>query len=405
MIPDAIGRYQVFAQLGAGGFATVYRAYDPRLDRDVAIKVLHPALARDPDMRDRFLDEARALASIRHPHLVRLFDAGEADGMVYLAMEFIAGRSLDAVIQHNSLSVDDVCRVVSQVASALDALHDSGLVHRDVKPANIMLADDGRAVLVDLGVARSLKSTGITSPSVIMGTPGFLAPEQLGETEAAGPRTDVYQLAATAYTLLSGRPPFLGSAAEVLYAIAHRAAPDLQELCPDLPPGMAAAIVEALAKNPQRRPARAGAFAAALTAAALPQTVIMSPRPATSARPKAPPASVATVQATVAGPASAGARGQTAAAAMTSPVLPRRRTVFRWPLAIAACGVALVVIGSSAVAVSYRQEDGNDAPRTTTDEAVQPPAWLSPARGVSRETQGAVAPPTTGPATRPASLR
>ena len=405
MIPDAIGRYQVFAQLGAGGFATVYRAYDPRLDRDVAIKVLHPTLARDPDMRDRFLQEARALASIRHPHLVRLFDAGEADGIVYLAMEFIAGRSLDAVILHHPLSVDDVCRIVSQVASALDALHDSGLVHRDVKPANIMLADDGRAILVDLGVARSLNTDGITSPSVVMGTPGFLAPEQLGDAVAAGPRTDVYQLAATAYTLLTGRPPFQGSPVEVLYAIAHRAAPDLQALCPDLPPGMAAAIVEALAKDPQRRPAHAGAFAGALTAAALPQTVIMSPRPASYARPHAPAATVATARTTVPGPAPAGEPGRTAAATTMSPPRPRRRTIVRWPLAIAACGVALVLIGSSAVAVSYRQDHGDDSPPTTIDEAVQRPVWPSPPGGVTRGTQRAAATPATGSATQPASLR
>jgi serine/threonine-protein kinase len=386
MIPDAIGRYQVFAQLGEGGFATVYRAYDPRLDRDVAIKVLHPSLARDPEMRNRFLQEARVLASIRHPHLVRLFDAGEADGVVYLAMEYIPGRSLDAVILHHPLSVDDVCRIISQTAAALDALHDAGLVHRDIKPANIMLTDDGRAVLVDLGVARSLSTTGITLPSVVMGTPGFLAPEQLGESEAAGPRTDVYQLAATAYTLLTGKPPFLGSPAEVLYAIAHRAAPDPQELCPDLPPGMAATIVEALAKNPQRRPARAGVFAETLTNATLPQTLILPPRPASDSRTKATHLPVSAWRRTVAGatPVSQPRQAAAAIALESMSARPRRRAFIRWPIAIAATGVALVLLGSSAVTLGFHQNDGDDAPQITTEGTGQPAAWPSPAHGSPR---------------------
>ncbi|MGE0545239.1 MAG: serine/threonine-protein kinase, partial [Dehalococcoidia bacterium] len=347
MIPDTIGRYQVFAQLGEGGFATVYRAYDPRLDRDVAIKVLHPSLARDPQMRDRFIQEARALASVRHPHLVRLFDAGDADGMVYLAMEFIPGRSLDAIILNHPFPVDDVCRIIGQIASALDALHDAGLVHRDIKPANIMLTDDGRAVLVDLGVARSLTSNSVTSPSIVMGTPGFLAPEQLGETVPVGPRADVYQLAATAYTLLAGRPPFLGSAAEVLYAVAHRAAPDLQALCPDLPDGMAAAIVEALAKNPQRRPARAGAFADALTSAALPQTLMLAHRPASDAKLKTA-APLASMRRDRDASATVMNHPAPAIAPAAIPARSRRRAIVRWPLAIAAAGVALVLLGGSA---------------------------------------------------------
>lgn len=263
-----IGRYEVRAALGTGGFAAVYRAYDPALDREVALKVLHAHLAGEPTVRERFLREGRALARVRHPNIVHVYDAGEAGALAYLAMELVEGRSLDAILRERGrLSLPEVLAITDQIAGALAAVHARQLVHRDVKPTNILIEHGtGRAVLLDLGVARDLASTAATT-AMIVGTPSFMAPEQVTGGPVT-PRTDVYQLGATVYTLLAGRPPFQGETFQVMGAIIHAAPPDLGELRPDLPPGVLAAVAEAMAKEPLRRPPDTRAFAAALRAGA-----------------------------------------------------------------------------------------------------------------------------------------
>jgi serine/threonine-protein kinase len=222
-----IGRYEVIAELGRGGFATVYRARDPMLDREVAVKVLHPNLARDPDLRERFVREGRALARVHHPNVVMVFDAGESADDVYLAMELISGDSLAALTKGQPMPLARVLTVVRQIAPALDAIHAVGLVHRDIKPANIMAEqpDWRRVVLLDLVIARAMDSATLTTSGMLVGTPSFLAPEQVDGTRLIGPPTDVYQLGATVYALLSGRPPFDGTTAEVLYAVVNKEPP------------------------------------------------------------------------------------------------------------------------------------------------------------------------------------
>ena len=168
----AIGRYQLLEQLGEGGFGTVYRAYDPALDREVALKVLQPALARHTAMRERFLREGRALARIRHQNVVQVFDTGEAANTAYLAMELIQGTSLAVEMTRRSpLPLAEVVAIVDQVAAALTAVHARRLLHRDVKPANIIVeAETGRAVLLDLGVARVLDAVSLTWTGYLVGT-------------------------------------------------------------------------------------------------------------------------------------------------------------------------------------------------------------------------------------------
>ena len=197
MISGEIGRYQILGEIGAGGFATVYRAHDPTLDRVVALKVLHAHLARDPSIRDRFIREGRSLARLHHPNLVQVYDAGESEGQVYLAMQFIPGQSLAEVSRGRVLSLAELAPVVVQVASALDEIHAAGLVHRDVKPANILVTEAGRAVLLDLGIARDVNNVTATASSLIVGTPGYLATEQVDRNLSIGPHNDVYQLVAT----------------------------------------------------------------------------------------------------------------------------------------------------------------------------------------------------------------
>lgn len=268
-----IGRYEVWEELGAGGFATVYRAYDPVLDRALALKVLHPHLGRDTAIRERFIREGRALARVRHPNIVQVYDAGEADGVAYLAMELIEGRSLAVLGEKGGpLRLEDAVAVAEQVGAALAAVHARNLIHRDIKPANIIVEGGvlpgGRAVLLDLGVARALDATAATTTGLLIGTPGFMAPEQVEPDAPVTPLVDVYQLAATLYTLLAGRPPFQGETTRVLYAIVHHPPPDLLALRPDLPPDVVAVITAALAKDPALRPRDPVSFAAQLRQAA-----------------------------------------------------------------------------------------------------------------------------------------
>lgn len=267
-LPAVVGRYQVRDLLGSGGFASVYRAYDPTLDREVALKVLHAHLARDAGTRERFIREGRSLARVDHPNVVTVWEAGEAEGTAYLAMKLINGRPLeDIVAERGPLSLPDLVTVVDQVAAALAAVHERNLIHRDIKPANIMIEQGTtRAMLLDLGVARDLTNVTMTA-GWIVGTPGFMAPEQVQAGGQVTPLTDVYQLGATAYALLAGRPPFDGDTIQVLDAIVRYAPPDLRSMRPDLPSPVVGAINEAMAKDPAQRPRGTRAFAVRLRGA------------------------------------------------------------------------------------------------------------------------------------------
>jgi hypothetical protein len=267
---QSVGRYELREEIGAGGFATVYRAYDPTLDRAIALKLLHLHLARDAATRERFVREGRALARVRHPNIVQVYDAGEAAGTAYLAMELIEGRPLSEIVaKRGALPLMAVAEIAEQVAGALAAVHARNLVHRDVKPVNIMIeTESGRAVLLDLGIARVLDAATMTLSGWFVGTPGFMAPEQLQSGREITPRTDVYQLGATVYTLLAGRPPFEGTTLQVVNAIVSKPPPYLGDLRPDLPPAVIGVIAEAMAKDPARRPAGTREFAAQLRDAA-----------------------------------------------------------------------------------------------------------------------------------------
>lgn len=268
----AFGRYQVRDTLGSGGFATVYRAWDPQLQREVALKALYPQFAADGEIRRRFLTEARTLASVTHPNVVAVYDIGEERGEApsqtlnarpFFTMELIRGRTLaQAISATGGFTLHQALPILRQLAAALDALHGAGIVHRDVKDANVMLAYDSRAMLMDFGIALATGHTRLTVAGGL-GTPESAAPEQI-KGQAIGPAADIYALGVLTYQMLSGHLPFTGELAHVLYAQANEPPPPLRERCPGLPEQVYQAIDAALAKDPTARPQSAGAFVALL---------------------------------------------------------------------------------------------------------------------------------------------
>jgi serine/threonine protein kinase len=263
------GRYKLIAPLGEGGMASVYRARDLRLNRDVAVKVLRDELTRDADFLSRFQREAETVASLSHPNIVPVYDVGEEDGSHFIVMEYVRGRTLkDAIEAGGPLPPARAAQIVCSVLDALTYAHSHGLIHRDVKPQNILLAADGTARLADFGIAH-IAGSSTTRTAAILGSAHYLSPEQ-SRGEEATVRSDIYATGVVLYESLAGRPPFDGANA---LAIAHL---HLRETPPPLPPETpaptGAAVKRALEKDPAARFPDAAAFAAALRAPAEPST-------------------------------------------------------------------------------------------------------------------------------------
>jgi serine/threonine-protein kinase len=256
-----VGEYELEEQLGQGAVGVVYRGRGPD-GGVVAIKVLSPGLGTDDGFRARFAREARAAQEVRHRHLVAVVEHGDADGRPYLVLEYVPGGSLAERLQRSRLPVDETVRLVADVGAGLDALHRHGIVHRDVKPSNIMLRADGSAALTDFGLAKGAAYTVLTRPGQVVGTLDYLAPE-LVRGEAATPASDLYALGCVAFECLAGSPPF-GDRSLFGVGSAHLAdePPD-----PPAPPDVAWALRRALAKDPAGRPPTATAYAHLLRAA------------------------------------------------------------------------------------------------------------------------------------------
>jgi serine/threonine protein kinase len=247
-------RYQVEKELGRGAMGVVYRALDQQLGRTVAIKVLEKQAGADPRIREYFLREARAVAQLNHPNIVTLFDAGLQGSAPYLVMELVEGDDLRTRLQQSPPAVLDSLRLIAGVASALDYAHGRKIVHRDVKPENILVNGDGTAKLMDFGVAHVMRGEGSDRHATVIGTPVYMAPEQI-KGEGIGGWTDTYALGAVLYECLTGQPPFEPKAA--LFHHANTPAPDPRQLRPDLPAELAELVLACLAKDPKARPERA----------------------------------------------------------------------------------------------------------------------------------------------------
>jgi serine/threonine protein kinase len=268
LIGTELGGYRIEESLGRGGTSVVYRAQHVRLGRRAALKLLAPGFG-EADFSERFLRESRLAASLDHPNIVPVYDAGEQDGLLYIAMACVEGSDLKSLLaDEHRLPVRRTLRIVGQIASALDAAHARGLVHRDVKPANILVGDGDRAYLSDFGIVKEVARNGTTRTGSFVGTIDYCAPEQI-EGREVDARTDVYALACVFYECLAGEPPFnRDSEVAVLNAHLHAAPPKLLPAVPDLPAGLDQVVAKALSKSPLDRYASCGEFLAAARAAA-----------------------------------------------------------------------------------------------------------------------------------------
>ncbi len=249
------GRYRVEARIAVGGMATVYRAVDTRLDRVLALKVMHPALAADGAFVERFIREAKSVARLAHPNVVQVFDQGADGSYVYLAMEYIAGCTLrDVLRERGALQPRAALDILEPVLAALGAAHRAGFVHRDMKPENVLIGDDGRVKVADFGLVRSVDTVTSTTGAVL-GTVAYLAPEQIEQPGAADPRVDVYACGVVLYEMLTGEKPHDGdSPAIVLYKHLHEDVPPPSALVPGMTLELDELVASATARTPDVRP-------------------------------------------------------------------------------------------------------------------------------------------------------
>jgi serine/threonine-protein kinase len=436
-VGSEVAGYRLEEQIGRGGMALVYRARDVQLGRNVALKLLSPVLGRDEAFRQRFIRESRAAAAVDHPHIIPIFAAGDSDGVLFIAMRYVQGGDVRRLVDElGSLPADRAVSIITQVASALDAAHLNGLVHRDIKPANMLLDSTDSAgqqdhvYLADFGLSkRSLSATGLTSIGQFLGTPAYVAPEQI-EGRTVDGRADLYALACASFEMLSGRPPFQrDDDLAIMWAQVSAPPPSLSEQRPDLPAAVDTVLQRALAKDPADRFAGCLAFAAALRAAlglhgqasgppaagtertptvlsgpsagrpaappvrdysptqtsgprdvpAHPPTQVSGPRPGLTSRPVDPP--TADWQPAAPGPPPGGSRGPAGPPASgapggpSGPSRPARRQRRRWPVAVAGVAVVGAAVGAFA---ALHGGGGNDKATGAADttKATTPAAGL-----------------------------
>lgn len=288
LIGQTLNRYKILSLLGEGGMGAVFKARDVTLQRDIALKVMHPHLSRQSNFRQRFLQEARAAAQLDHPGIVQVHDFGQEKSLLYIVMEFIPGANLRQMLreikgQGKWILLEETIQIIRLVSLALDYAHRQGVLHRDIKPDNIMMKPEAgdelpyRPVLTDLGLARLLHGQRITQEGTSMGTPAYMSPEQaLGQPTDA--RSDVYSLGILFYELATGQLPFpIKSLADAIHYHTEERPPPPHSVRPDLPANLSVAILKALEKNPEDRFPDAAALAETLEAVTLDVTEVAPP--------------------------------------------------------------------------------------------------------------------------------
>jgi len=285
LIGQQFGPYKITEKLGEGGMAVVYKGYQQSLNRYVAIKVLRQELAQDEEFVARFRREALAVADLDHPNILHVYDAGFVQGMYYIVMAYVDGGSLRDLVGHGPLEPEYALSIAAQVADALHHAHQRGIVHRDIKPNNILLSRDGRPLLADFGIAKALhESSGLTRTGMSIGTPEYMAPEQIQGQKVDG-RTDIYALGIVVYEMLVGWAPF-SSATPVaaLYKQVNEPPPPLRQANINMPAWLEAVVAKALAKSPLERYQQASDFAEALRQHRAPERTPVPIRTATPAK-------------------------------------------------------------------------------------------------------------------------
>lgn len=368
------GRYELQSRIAIGGMGEVWQATDLVIGRQVAIKILKDEYLGDPGFLERFRAEARHAALVNHEGIANVFDYGEEEGSAYLVMELVPGEALSTILEREHvLSTDKVLDIVAQTAAALQAAHAAGLVHRDIKPGNLLITPDGRVKITDFGIARIADQVPLTATGQVMGTVQYLSPEQ-ASGHPASPTTDIYSLGIVAYEALAGRRPFTGES-QVAIAMAQ-----INETPPDLPVTVSEPVrnlvYACIAKNPADRPQSAAHLARAATAlrrgdvqgAAAAVPAVLGAAGATAATMLMPAAAGATAATTVLPSAAAGgvgAAGMSDAEVLEEEPGQKKRSPWTWPLIVLIAILAIVLIGTL-IALALNQGNNNDDPTTTT---------------------------------------
>ena len=379
------GRYEIGAVLGRGGMAEVRAGWDLRLGRAVAVKTLLPGLSEQPIIRQRFDGEARAAARLAHPNAVAVFDVGEEEGVPFLVMEQVVGPTLEEEMRRGPLDAIRLRRLGEELLGALGAAHSAGLVHRDVKPANVLLAPDGSAKMADFGIAKAVIDEDATAPHVnhttagqVMGTMAYMAPERLAGAPATV-QSDIYSVGVVLYEGLTGSRPFAApTPIAMVHAIDQASPAPLQDCCPGLDPALVATVERAMARNPDDRFASAAAMSAALVAGAGAYADVTG----------APTVSAAATAVAPVVPVSAVSPGETAPPRWADRLARRRMLAFA---AVAGLAVALIAVAFAA---------GGGEPKTVQDTpavTAPPPTVLPPPTSQNRTSTSA--PATSTPAT------
>lgn len=410
MINQQVGRYTITRKIGRGGMATVYQAYDNRFQRDVAIKMLHPT-DMDDDTTEKFEQEARIIASLEHHAIVPVYDFGEHEGQPYLVMRLMDGGSLKERLAYGSLPLDEVAEILRRICSALDKAHANHIVHRDIKPGNILFDEEGIAFLADFGIARL---TDRTQTTTVVGSPRYMAPEQ-AQGLPLNAQTDVYQMGVVLFHMLTGRPPFNGETTEsILYQHVHADVPLLIDLDSTIPPRCDSVIGYALAKNPAERFTSAGELSRAFDRA-IGQVPIATPpaRPTPQPQPAFAGSNEATAtytmtqasaaQPSVVTPHVRPPHPTTAAQPKRPPYQQPRRRPWGWILGLGitafvllACGITILSIfwpleeeGDPVAGVAVPTQTGGEAPAvivTPSDSEEEEPNLVATATLPSEET-------------------
>ncbi|MCB0036996.1 MAG: protein kinase, partial [Anaerolineales bacterium] len=395
MINQQVGRYTITRKIGRGGMATVYQAYDNRFQRDVAIKMLHPA-DMDDDTTQKFEQEARIIASLEHHAIVPVYDFGEHEGQPYLVMRLMDGGSLKERLAYGALPLDEAAEILRRICSALDKAHANHIVHRDIKPGNILFDEEGIAFLADFGIARL---TDRTQTTTVVGSPRYMAPEQ-AQGLPLNAQTDVYQMGVVLFHMLTGRPPFNGETTEsILYQHVHADVPLLIDLDGTIPPRCDSVIGYALAKNPAERFTSAGELSRAFDRA-IGQVPIASP-PARPAAPSSQPtysgsneatATYTMTQASAAQPPVVTAQVRpphptTSAEPQKAPYQPPRRRPWGWILGLGITAFVLLACGITILSIFWplESEGGTVGVAVPTPIGGEAPAVVTSASGEENE--------------------